>query len=104
MVQSACENVQAVGNNQKGSTSRPPRWCIEDFEVGKKLGKGRFGNVYLVREKRTKYVVALKVRIAVHVPGAEFELRLGTRSRSLHRHRSGSARSQMRLSAYWTWG
>ena len=25
------------------------------------LGKGKFGNVYLAREKKSKYIVALKV-------------------------------------------
>lgn len=34
---------------------------LEDFEVGRPLGKGKFGNVYLAREKQTKYIVALKV-------------------------------------------
>ena len=28
-----------------------PKWGIEDFEVGKCLGKGRFGEVYLARYK-----------------------------------------------------
>jgi aurora kinase, other len=37
------------------------RWTLGDFEIGKKLGAGKFGNVYLAREKRTKYIVALKV-------------------------------------------
>ena len=41
-------------------------WCIDDFDIGFKLGKGRFGNVYLVRVKGLDYVVALKVR--VHFP------------------------------------
>lgn len=34
---------------------------LEDFEVGRPLGKGKFGNVYLARERQTKYIVALKV-------------------------------------------
>ncbi len=38
------------------------RWTIQDFEIGKPLGKGKFGNVYLAKEKRSQYVVALKVR------------------------------------------
>ena len=38
------------------------RWCMDDFDIGNKLGRGRFGNVYLVREKRSEYIVALKVR------------------------------------------
>ncbi|KAL3251747.1 hypothetical protein MRX96_000415 [Rhipicephalus microplus] len=37
------------------------KWCLQDFEIGRPLGKGKFGNVYLAREKTTKYVVALKV-------------------------------------------
>ncbi|POM63420.1 AUR protein kinase, partial [Phytophthora palmivora] len=36
-------------------------WKLSDFEIGKPLGKGKFGNVYLAREKQSKYVVALKV-------------------------------------------
>lgn len=36
-------------------------WTLEDFEVGKPLGKGKFGRVYLARENRTKFMVALKV-------------------------------------------
>lgn len=31
------------------------------FEVGKSLGKGKFGRVYLVREREHKFVCALKV-------------------------------------------
>lgn len=34
---------------------------LDDFEVGRALGKGKFGNVYLAREKKSKYIVALKV-------------------------------------------
>lgn len=36
-------------------------WKLQDFEVGKPLGKGKFGNVYLAREKNTKFIIALKV-------------------------------------------
>ena len=38
------------------------RWKLEDFDIGRPLGKGKFGNVYLAREKKSKYIVALKVR------------------------------------------
>lgn len=37
------------------------RWSLDDFDIGKPLGKGKFGNVYLAREKNSKYIVALKV-------------------------------------------
>ena len=37
------------------------QWTINDFEIGAPLGRGRFGHVYCVREKKSKYIVALKV-------------------------------------------
>lgn len=36
-------------------------WSLADFEIGKPLGKGKFGRVYLAREIKSKYIVALKV-------------------------------------------
>ena len=36
-------------------------WSLADFDIGKPLGRGKFGNVYLGREKRTQAVIALKV-------------------------------------------
>ncbi|KAI4356824.1 hypothetical protein L6164_000811 [Bauhinia variegata] len=37
------------------------QWLLQDFEIGKPLGKGKFGRVYVAREIKSKYVVALKV-------------------------------------------
>ena len=36
-------------------------WELSDFDIGKPLGRGKFGNVYLAREKKSHYIVALKV-------------------------------------------
>ncbi|XP_007909319.1 aurora kinase C [Callorhinchus milii] len=36
-------------------------WCIDDFDIGRPLGKGKFGNVYLARGRETKRILALKV-------------------------------------------
>jgi serine/threonine protein kinase len=36
-------------------------WTIDDFEIGRKLGQGKFGHVYLAREKQSGYIIALKV-------------------------------------------
>ncbi len=36
-------------------------WSLKDFEIGKPLGRGKFGSVYLARERRSKYIVAIKV-------------------------------------------
>jgi len=40
---------------------RAKNWSLEDFEIGKKLGSGKFGNVYLAREHKSKYIIALKM-------------------------------------------
>jgi len=36
------------------------KWTLEDFEIGRKLGSGRFGRVYLVREKKNNFICAIK--------------------------------------------
>lgn len=48
-----------------GSNDKPMKksgaWELSNFDIGRPLGRGKFGNVYLAREKDTKFVVALKV-------------------------------------------
>lgn len=59
---SANDNKQT--ERPAGSTSGEPsaaRWSLSSFDIGTPLGRGKFGNVYLAREKTTRYVVALKV-------------------------------------------
>lgn len=36
-------------------------WTKSDFELGTPLGKGKFGRVYIAREKQSKYLVAMKI-------------------------------------------
>jgi aurora kinase len=36
-------------------------YTLDDFEIGRKLGKGKFGKVYCVKDKKTGFVCALKV-------------------------------------------
>ena len=36
-------------------------WNLSQFEIGKALGKGKFGRVYLIKERTTGFVCALKV-------------------------------------------
>lgn len=64
------------------------KWCLNDFEIGKPLGKGKFGNVYLAREKRSKYIVALKVifKHQVQKAGCEHQLRREIEIQSHLRH------------------
>jgi serine/threonine protein kinase len=37
------------------------KWSLRDFQIGKPLGRGKFGDVYLARERVTKFIVAIKV-------------------------------------------
>jgi serine/threonine protein kinase len=46
-----------------GTSSAGKAWQLSDFEIGKPLGRGKFGNVYLARERKSKFIVALKVLV-----------------------------------------
>lgn len=37
------------------------KMSLADFDIGKKLGEGKFGSVYLAREKVSKFIIAMKV-------------------------------------------
>lgn len=62
------EEIERLGLN---------RWTIDDFEVGKPLGRGKFGRVYLARERKTEYIIALKVIFKSQLikSGVEHQLR-----------------------------
>lgn len=53
------------------------KWSLDDFEIGKPLGRGKFGAVYLAREKASKYIVAIKVlhKSQLLKAGVEHQLR-----------------------------
>jgi len=52
------------------------RWTLTDFEIGRPLGKGKFGNVYLAREKKSRYIIALKVLFKKELQRANVEHQL----------------------------
>jgi serine/threonine protein kinase len=58
-------------------SQKPRVFSLNDFDIGKPLGRGKFGNVYLAREKRSQYVVALKVlfKQQLQKAGVEHQLR-----------------------------
>jgi len=64
-------------------------WTREDFEIGKPLGKGKFGRVYLAREKKTKFIVALKTLSIKQLVkyGVEHQLRREIEIQTHLRHR-----------------
>jgi serine/threonine protein kinase len=53
-----------------------PRWSLDNFEIGRPLGKGKFGNVYLAREINTKYIVALKILFKSQLQKCQMEHQL----------------------------
>ncbi|KFB44847.1 AGAP007855-PA-like protein [Anopheles sinensis] len=46
---------------QHPAYENPYEWSTADFEVGRPLGRGKFGRVYLSRERETGFMVAMKV-------------------------------------------
>ena len=65
-------------------------WELSDFEIGRPLGKGKFGTVFLAREKRTKYIVALKMlkKSQLLRAGVEHQLRREIEIQSHLRHKN----------------
>ncbi|CAN0440427.1 unnamed protein product [Ascophyllum nodosum] len=66
------------------------QWSLSDFEIGLPLGRGKFGSVYLAREKKTQYIVALKVlqKNQLLRAGVEHQLRREIEIQSNLRHRN----------------
>jgi aurora kinase len=54
-------NVAVSDGDAAAKAANGKQWSLNDFEIGKPLGRGKFGSVYLAREKRSKYIVAIKV-------------------------------------------
>jgi aurora kinase A len=63
-------------------------WSLINFDIGRPLGRGKFGNVYLAREKETKFVIALKVLFKKQVAeqGIEHQVRREIEIQSHLRH------------------
>ena len=55
-------STSKIGVPARNVTSGPSnkKWSLKDFEIGKPLGRGKFGDVYLAREKKSKFIVAIK--------------------------------------------
>ena len=60
------------------TSTRPQvrRWTLDDFEIGRPLGTGKFGRVYLAREKRSHFIVGLKVLNKAQLQKASIEHQL----------------------------
>ncbi len=89
------ENIAPSSGDTATTSSKLPTpqptlatWKIDDFDVGRALGKGKFGFVYLCRERRTKFIVALKVLYKNQISnfGMEHQLRREIEIQSHLRH------------------
>lgn len=85
--------LKSIDNTQGASapgqpTKQPQQWSLNDFDIGRPLGKGKFGNVYLAREKKSKFIVALKVmfKSQLQKAGVEHQLRREIEIQSHLRH------------------
>nr|XP_056719615.1 aurora kinase B [Euleptes europaea] len=80
--------VESSSTAQEPQTEARRTFTINDFEIGRPLGKGKFGNVYLARVKETQFIVALKVIFKSHLEkeGMEHQLRREIEIQSHLRH------------------
>ena len=53
--------LQRISNSSITDQPQPKKFHLGMFEIGKPLGKGKFGRVYLAKERSTGFVCALKV-------------------------------------------
>jgi len=61
---SSFDSVEEFYNNSPkngNNNCAAKKWSVSDFTIGKALGRGKFGNVYMAKEKMTKCSLALKV-------------------------------------------
>ncbi len=70
MSHSRCDGIEENGVRHGDKCDAPAlctdtverrAWSLSDFEIGRPLGEGKFGRVYLGREKHSKYITAIKV-------------------------------------------
>ena len=85
-----CEDqMDQQKQHQVEEMRQPPKaWSLDDFEIGRELGTGKFGQVYLAREKNSRMVVALKmlVKEQLKTAGVAHQLRKEVEIHSRIRH------------------
>ena len=64
-------NAEQSNTNKKGQSEK--KWVLTDFDIGRPLGKGKYGNVYLAREKKSKFIIAMKVLFKAQIQKADVE-------------------------------
>ncbi|XP_021689746.2 serine/threonine-protein kinase Aurora-1 isoform X2 [Hevea brasiliensis] len=72
----AAETQQQEQATPEVKAAEKRRWTLNDFDIGKPLGRGKFGHVYLAREKRSNHIVALKVLFKSQLQQSQVEHQL----------------------------
>ena len=90
MVDDEVSSPTTESTQSTSPTEEKKTWNLQDFEIGSYLGKGKFGQVYLAREKRTRYIVALKVldKEQLKKEGVEHQIRREIEIQSHLRHKN----------------
>ncbi|CAG8487428.1 2871_t:CDS:2, partial [Acaulospora morrowiae] len=60
-VKNPSQSKQTENTPVKAKNASRKVWSLDDFEVGDPLGQGRFGRVFMAKEKKSGTIVALKV-------------------------------------------
>lgn len=73
-------SIDAIRSQMQSAKKAVPdqkRWTLKDFEIGRPLGRGKFGDVYLARERKSKFIVAIKAikKSQLLKAGVEHQLR-----------------------------
>lgn len=55
--------IKSISNSkpEQQQQDTKKRWTLKDFDIGRPLGHGKFGRVFLAREINSEFIVALKV-------------------------------------------
>ncbi|GAB0088697.1 Aurora kinase [Sergentomyia squamirostris] len=82
------QDVKSDQSKSNESEKQKRLWTLNNFDIGRLLGRGKFGNVYIAREKETKFVVALKVLFKKQIQdsGVEHQVRREIEIQSHLRH------------------
>lgn len=94
IVQDFKEEQKTKGDNKQKieqipkKTFNPKDWSLSNFDIGRPLGRGKFGHVYLAREKESHFIVALKILSKKQLvkSGVEHQLRREIEIQSHLRH------------------
>ncbi|KRY74718.1 Aurora kinase A [Trichinella pseudospiralis] len=67
---------KAVKVEETSAESTVRKWSLKNFDIGRPLGRGRYGHLYLARVKERHVIVALKVLFKSQLIKAGVEIQL----------------------------